>query len=406
MKTTKSKKNPIRPADNNFKQTNYSNTIALTHKNSHNSLTFNLSKMKKQLSFLMMAIFAVGFSTAFGQLTPRAITCLPADAMHPIAGTPYTYEVNVPTPPGTKTYLWRVTQDQTFITNKVLVATAQIPGTSSYLSAAGINYNVGTVDGNTISLTWKSFVYDPANPVFVIINVVNDNGQCSPNNMKVFKIQPINAFTLDIANLDKSKVLQPGYGINMDRCISPIVSSAYDATAPEGVIYDFGADTLYFEVVAANWSESWLPSVTVAGYDPKETVAEVVWSSAATFAVTHVMNLAAGVYTSADNVVPSTGTFIGAAGESIFLRVIIDHSVGALNYEGLTSEQVAVAVDGITLLTATPPLGDVHFDNGPNSPPCPPLVVDGFTNDIALQTILPRPDVQAVSPTPFLPVKP
>jgi hypothetical protein len=364
--------------------------------------------MKKQFLIVTMAIFAIGISTTFGQLAPRTITCLPADALHPIAGTPYTYEVNVPTPPGTKTYLWRVTQDQTFITNKILVANPEIPGTSAFLAAAGANYNTGTVDGNSISLTWRSFVYDPANPVFVIINVVNDNGTCSPNNMKVYKIQPINAFTLDIANLDKNKLLQPGYGSNIDRCISDIVSSTYDATAPEGVIYDFGADTLYYEVVAANWSDAWLPSVMITVPDAEETVAEIVWSTSTTFATTHAMTLAAGVYTSTDNVVPSTGTTIGAAGESIFIRVIIDHSNGANNYEGLTAELITLAVDGITLLTATPPLGDVHYDNGPNTPPCPPLVVDGYTNDIALQTLTPRPTIIEVTPAApaFLPVKP
>jgi len=362
--------------------------------------------MKKQVFLTLIATFAIGIVTTYGQLTPRSITCLPADALHPIAGTPYTYEVTVPTPPGTKTYLWRVTQDQTFITNKVLVATPEIPGTSAFLAAAGANYNVGTVDGTSIVLTWNSFVYDPANPVFVIINVVNDNGTCSPNNMKVYKIQPINAFTLDIANLDRNKVLQAGYGTNIDRCISDIVSANYDATAPEGVVYDFGADTLYYEVSAANWSDAWLPSVMISGLDPEQTVAEVVWSTSTTFATTHAMNLAAGVYTSADNVVPSSGTTVGAAGESIFVRVVIDHSNGANNFEGLTATQIALAVDGITLLTATPPIGDVHYDNGPNNPPCPNLVVDGFTNDIAYQTITPRPNVQAVTPTPFLPVKP
>jgi hypothetical protein len=365
--------------------------------------------MKKQLVILVIALFVITISTAYGQLVPRTVTCLAADALHPIAGTPYTYAVTVPTPPGTKTYLWRVTQDQTFITNKILVATPEIPGTSAFLAIAGTNYNVGTVDGNSISLTWNSFVYDPANPVFVIINVVSDDGTCSPNNMKVYKIIPINAFTLDIGNLDKNKLLQTGYGTNIDRCISDIVSATYDATSPEGVIYDFGLDTLYYEVVAANWSTSWKLSATVSGYDPEETIAEVVWSTTTTFATTHAMTLAAGVYTSADNVVPSTGITVGAAGESVFIRVIVDHSVGALNYEGLTSEQIAVAVDGITLLSATPPVGDVHFDNGAVTVPCPPLVVDGFTNDIALQTIKPRPDVQdntAPATPDFLPVKP
>lgn len=358
----------------------------------------------------MIALLAIGISSAFGQLVPRTVTCLPADALHPIAGTPYTYSVNVPTPPGTKSYLWRVTQDQTFITNKILVATPEIPGTSSYLAAADAHYNVATLapTGPSIALTWNSFVYDPANPVFVIINVVNDDGTCSPNNMKVYKIEPINAFTLDIGNLDKNKVLQAGYGTNIDRCISDIQDAVFDPTAPEGVLYDFGADTLYYEITAANWSDSWLPSFTVTLPGGSEnTVTEVVWSNTASFAVTNATTLAAGVYTSATNVVPGTGNTVGATGQSIFLRVVIDHTNGVNNSEGLVAEQIAVAVDGITLLSATPPVGDIHHDNGV-TPPCV-TVVDGFTNDIALQTILPRPDVQdntAPAGNDFLPVKP
>ena len=372
--------------------------------------------MKKQLLIMAIALFAIGISSAYGQaLAPRAITCLSADALHPIAGTPYTYTITVPTPPtGVKNVLWFATQDKNFITNKVLTSN-RIPTGSIMLATAGPAYNVSTAGQLTMILTWNSFIYDALNPVFVVVNVVNVDGSCSPNNMKVYKIMPINAFTLDIANLDKTKVLQTGYGTNIDRCISDIISATYLDAAPNDVTYDFGADTLYYEVSAANWSVSWLPSATVTLPSGSEnTVTLVQWSTAKTFlpAISHVMTLAATIYTSTDVVVPSTGTFVGALGESIFIRVVIDHSNGTLNNEGLVLEQVAVAVDGKTFLAAVLPqlpIGDVHYDNGPNSPPCPALVVDGFTNDIALQTILPRPDIQDATPPAtddFLLVKP
>lgn len=373
--------------------------------------------MKKQLLIMVIALFAIGISSAYGQtLAPRAITCLSADALHPIAGTPYTYTITVPTPPtGVKNVLWFATQDKNFITNKVLTSN-RIPTGSIMLATAGAGYNVSTAGQLTMTLTWNSFIYDALNPVFVVVNVVNVDGSCSPNNMKVYKIIPINAFTLDIANLDKTKVLQTGYGTNIDRCISDIISATYLDAAPNDVTYDFGADTLYYEVSAANWSVSWLPSATVTlPVGSENTVTLVQWSTAKTFlpAISHVMTLAATIYTSTDVVVPSgTGTFVGALGESIFIRVVIDHSNGTLNNEGLVLEQVAVAVDGKTFLAAVLPqlpIGDVHFENGPNSPPCPALVVDGFTNDIALQTILPRPDIQDATPPAtddFLLVKP
>lgn len=369
--------------------------------------------MKKQhFLIVLLSILVVGLApTTYGQtLVPRAITCLSADALHPIAGTPYNYTVNVPTPPGTKSYQWMVTQDETFITNKILVATPELnDGTSTVLAGSGAGYNDPATGTSTISLTWKSFTYDPANPVFVIINVVNDDGSCSPNNMKVFKIMPMNAFTLDIANMDSTFAVQAGYGASFSRCMSPIISASYDATAPEGVLYDFGKDAFYYIVTAANWSGEWQPRVTLSGIDAEETIESVEWSATTTFATTHAFTLNAGIWESTDRVQPSSGGTVGAAGELIFIRVILDHTNLTLNYEGLTNETVVLAVDGINYATigaTTGGLGDVHYDNGANTPPCPPLVVDLFANDIATQVLKPRPDVQATTPTPFLPVKP
>jgi hypothetical protein len=376
--------------------------------------------MKKQILILIVALFAISFSTAYGQLAPRTITCLSSDALHPIAGQPYNYIVDVPTPTGTKAYTWLVTQDQHFIDNGALTLNREdISG--NLLAETGTGYNDDATGTNTLSLTWKSFAFDPAAPVFVVIQVKNDpgSGACVTQNLKVYKISPQNAFTLDIANLltggtaQEAGTLEVGYGTNIDKCIHDIVDAAYDANSPEGVIYDYGTDYMFFEVVAANFTGSWKPSFTLAGVDVNETV-YVEWATDKGFTSPHLLTLNTGVWSSTDiYTAVAAGGAVGSAGESIYVRVTLDHST-TTNYQGLTDEVVILAVDGLTNLSAVgSELGDVHFANGTLNagPPvvCNPLVVDGFDNDLAQQTLKPRPTINTdgTMPTPgLLPVKP
>jgi predicted regulator of Ras-like GTPase activity (Roadblock/LC7/MglB family) len=373
--------------------------------------------MKKQLLILIVAFAAISFSTAYGQLAPRAVTCLTADALHPIAGSPYTYEITVPTPAGTKQYTWFVTQDQHFINAGVLTGNREAVPASTIVAATGAGYNDVATGTNTVSITWKSFAYDPLAPVFVVIQVQNTASTpdaCVSKNMKVYKIVPQNAFTLDITNLGtggsetEAGAIAGTYGSNIDRCIHDIVDAQYDATAPEGVIYDFGADYMFFEVVAANFSTSWKPSFTLTGVDAEETVT-VEWATDKAFTTPHALTLAAGVWSSADvYTVAAAGGFVGAAGESIYVRVKLDHTT-TVNYEGLLDEVVVLAVDGITNLAApaAQQLGDIHTDAGGSPSACP--WVDLYANDIATQTLKPRPTINAGATMPapgLLPVKP
>jgi hypothetical protein len=273
-----------------------------------------------------------------------------------------------------------------------------------------------TVNGQTsqlsMDLTWKSIAYVATQPIFVVINVINDDGSCSPNNLKVYEIVPMNAFTLDIANINGGAT-QSGYGTNIDRCISKILSAKYN-TADKKIEYDYGADTLNYEVVAANWSGQWKPSVQLTGIDPKETVT-VEWSTTKKFdaGTVHAMTgsavgtgSTAAIYASADNVSTSLPS-VGSTGESIFIRVVLDHTTPTLMYEGITDEQIALAIDG-ELYAETAPgtwtattLHDVHYNNG-TAPTCTTPAEDLYANDIATQTVKARPEVTASNPSPFL----
>lgn len=376
--------------------------------------------MKKQLFILIVAIMAIGLSsTVLGQVTcpvPRAVdvACLPNDALHPMAGTPYNYVVDVPTPPGTKAYTWFVTQDKNFMAGGILTTNRELaPWPSLHVAATGAGYNDPATGTNTLSITWNSFVPDPALPVFVVIHVQNTASTpdgCVTNNLKVFKILPINAFTLDIANVRLDETVA-AYETSIDRCISNVVTATYDPTAPEGVLYDFGIDYLYFTVTAANFSTSWRPSLQIDAINAEETVTAVEWTrpNDFAFATPHAMPLAGTTYTSTDPVpvLAASGT-VGAAGECIIIRITVDHTVPPLNYEGLADETITVAVDGLTQLAATPPIGDVHFSSTVPISNTNCGLVDGFLYDKSTQVLKPRPDITAPAmPAPgLLPVKP
>ena len=358
-----------------------------------------------------------------GQLTcpaPRSVdvTCLPNDAIHPVPGTVYTYSVNVPSPPGTKEYTWFVTQDKNFIVSPGNLTSNRETAGGNFLAATGTGYNDPASGASTLSLTWKSFVYDSSNPVFVVIQVRNSagSGLCSTQNLKVFRIQPMNAFTIDIANLAADKTTVSPYETSIDRCISDIVSASFDSNSPEGVLYDFGIDYLYYAVTAANFSTSWKPSLQVQSIDPNETITAVEWfrPSDTGFSNAEAMTLASGTTYTAINPVTALASSgaVGSAGECIIIRMTIDHTNGSRQYTGLTDETISVAVDGKTQLSLATPIGDVHFSKSLPVVNSDCGLEDGFKYDVATQILKARPDIQsatATSPGPgdvqFLPVK-
>lgn len=368
--------------------------------------------MKKSIFLiLIIALFIGAVNQVKGQSCPAAravdITCLPSSAINPIPGTLYDYTVEVPSPAGTKEFYWIVTTDQTFIENGVLTSAIEnVAG--PYLSFTGTGYADPATGTATLQLTWEYF--DPTIPVFVIIQVKNTDATCTSQNMKVYKIEPLNAFTLDIANVDQNGVMQAGYGSDYSFCVHDIVTATYDATAPEGVIYDFGVDSLYYIVNAANYSISWMPSVTVANYAAMGDVTYVGWSRPTWPAYTWTpMLLAAGVYSPAAPVpvVDPSGT-VGPTGECIVIVVVIDHSTTD-SYEGLDDTQISTAVDGLTQVGSSDPQGDVHFSSTIPVGNTDCGQEDGFLYDIALQTLKARPTINDQTPPAgddFLPIKP
>lgn len=369
--------------------------------------------MKKQILILVLLI--TSFSVAFAQAptitgaadcpTPNAVVCLSADALHPVPGNPYNYQVDVPTPPtGTKTYNWFVTQDQQFINNSTLTTLIEAnDGSGTHIQATGVGYNNTGTGTNTISITWKSFTHDPAQPVFLVIYVEND--ACPTDNIRVYMIQPLHAFTLDLANLATDGSAP---GATYDVCVAPVSGATYDVGTGT-VLMEYGVNYMFYAVSAANFTDSWMPSFQPAGAGLRDTrvITAVEWAyptDAVANANWHATTAAGGIWTSTDPVeVQGTGNTVGQAGECIVVRMTITNN----RVETTVAEPITFAVDGVMLdpvnnnYTNAAAFGDIHFDENPVGNICPWF--DGFTNDIVTQNLAPRPQIDAINPTPFVP---
>lgn len=370
--------------------------------------------MKKHIIILAMMLFAFGISESMAQdpiLTPTPLGgCIDLnDPLRPVPGNPYNYEVNVPTPPGTKSFRWYVTQDPTFATAGTYNwATATNIG-GPILAAGSAHYNALTQDANTISLTWQSFVLDPTDYVFVVIYVENVSAECTTNNIKVYRIIPQHAFTLDIANINPGA--PPTIGSpNFPVCVDDVQSAVFDPTfgTDGGVVYDFGQNTFYYAVAAANFSNAYQLRGLFTGLQPATPtgslgqVATLYWDY--TFAGLATNPNPVAITEGADFTIgiveaPGNGA-VGAAGQTIYLKVVVEHR----HFEATIEQNYNLAVDGVLAGVGPafnplpyPQYADIHHDS---------CLADAFANDIATQVLRPRPAVNAVAPTPLLPIAP
>lgn len=358
--------------------------------------------MKKQFLLLIVA-FMASITIAWGQdLTAppadcaiaRPIECLTGDALHPVPGIAYTYSVTVPNiAAGSGEFFWMVTQEKKFIENGVLTTTFETPGdiTSHILSVDPLaNYGTGVtaVGKDEIEIIWKSFVHDPDNPVFVVIQVRGtDANDCPVNNLKVYMIEPKHAFTLDIASLHFDGKVQP-YGTPAESCFPDVVAAEWDA-ASGGVFYNFGVSYIYFTVTAANFNKEWRGSFQINGITAPQEITGAHWQYLETYA--------AGAWTAFSSYDQTSGTIelieaqsstgaVGAEGECIIIRLTITHN----NFEGVDPQTISLAVDGETELSLPTPLKDLHHKSGDTECGSDDL----FKYDIAEHILQPRPKIE------------
>ncbi|MGQ8338925.1 hypothetical protein ACUNWD_20370 [Sunxiuqinia sp. A32] len=297
--------------------------------------------MKKQifiLTFLVLALIA-GTSNLFGQTAvhnsnPEAAVSCTNDALHPIAGTPYEYSVT--TDPTGGTYTWWATTNTSFISGGVLnnsgAGTLASPDVTATTAA---NYNQGTA-ASTIELSWGTDVLAAAaaTPTFVAVYYEAPAGSCS-DNLKVYQIEPINAFTVDILSLDPTTLAADasGYSYAAAQCFDNVQSASWSGDA---MTYDYGTNTLYFEIVAANFTEEWTPTFTLTGLQGAQT-ATIEWDYDTSFGSAVAVTSGTASGTTAKTSATDTST-----GVSIYAKVTITNST----FEGIDDTPITLAVNG------------------------------------------------------------
>lgn len=345
-------------------------------------------RRKLVVLFIILGLFSL-FS-ANGQTIPRQPACTDSP-LHPMAGKSYTYAVSIPAPYTTpQTFDWYVTDNPGFIAGSTLVTTDIIPNSKEIIDA-GAGYHDPSNGTNSISLKWtgKAVLNAKTKPYFLVIHYKGTNGTlCEAMNLRAYKIEPYNAFTLDLTNMNGPTDLGlngSNMAVEQKLCAKDIASVSYDGTK---MIYDYGVNELIYKVVAANFSGGWKPFVKISGLAGNQTVGSVEWSSTTTFTGANPFTKNADNW-SPVNKIPAPADDLTDDGEVTYLKVTIQNN----DYEGLTDTSVVLALNG----TTDDGDEDVHYAD---------CLADGFSNDVATQIILARPVITSNTGSPvqgFLP---
>lgn len=356
--------------------------------------------MKKQILFLTFFVLAsfAGVTDVMGQAVtgsaPRGIDCVDGP-LNPIAGKEYTYQAGSNQ---TGDYTFWATKDWNFIatdgsgvtttnmaTTKLLSSTTTPTGTDLLTTSA--NYATAAAADN-VQITWSDAILagtTTAAPTFV---AVNQEGTCT-NNFKAWAIVPIKAFTVDIRNIENEAGTPLGYDAAEDQCFDEVRGATYNAGTIE---YNFGTQVLYFEVIAANFTSSWVPTFNIAGLGTNQT-ALLEWAYESAF-TTIIASSAITNGTPVTTAAATTSQTTTTGGVSIYVRVTITNNT----YEGINATPITLSVDGVNSV------GDWDIENNTLTD-AGPLCNAGTLNDgmdAATQTLNPRPTVTPVAPTPFV----
>jgi hypothetical protein len=388
----------------NINKLHYLNMKNILNFNQHFNLNylpiFNSKVMKKQVLISIVALLCA--STSFGQVAgpalpgsaPRGINCID-DPLHPIAGRPYIYKAATNQPGGNYTF-W-ATKDYNFITTTAGVTTTNMATkkltTPGDLIATSSNYATPDLADN-VSITWSDAVLNGTTPTTPTFVAVNQDGTCA-NNFKAWQLLPLKAFTVDIRNIDNADPTGPSlaFGANDNQCFDAVRGAVYNP-ATSKVEYDFGKQVLYYEVIAANFTASWIPTFTLTGLGNGQT-AVIEWDVAKTFpgptvpvAITNGVSVTTAAVATAE-----TNT---ANGVSIYVRVTITNNT----FQGIAATTIRLAVDGVNSV------GDWDIENNTLALAGPLCNVGALNDkmDVADQVLDPRPDVTPVAPSaPFVP---
>lgn len=373
--------------------------------------------MKKQILILAIFVLAVlaGTDKSFGQaLSPSTFGTAPnplvncvGDAQHPKAGNSYTYTFDATAfgagGPVTGFRFW-ATKDPNFVSTIPTVnnQSTALTTASGDLLAVSANYNPAANDATgSVDITWSPEILartdyqlghigtpgTTAAPTSTFVVGYATNG-CT-DNIKVWEIDPSPSFTVDIKNIVKAtEVPVAAYGDATTQCVDRTRAAKYNSTS-FGVDYNYGKDTLYYEVIASNFVTSWKPTFFITGLDGSIQTANITLASSLANmkagTTIETGDITSGSYTGSNALTSSAPNTTG--GVSLIVRVIISNN----NYETLTQESIELAVAGEDA---------VGFDIDDDAIcTVPTTAVDAADDDTATRTIDPRPTLVEGTPT-------
>lgn len=364
--------------------------------------------MKKQILFLILlaAAVLVGSGKSYAQIVPTAtlnteedaltatptycvpaipLTCVEnATALTPIAGESYNYEIS--TSPNAKV-TWIVTSDANVLTSQGVLTSAVDAdgGGGSYILDAedGVYANSGNT-ATDIDITWKTFTQTG---VLLVAYAVDEVG-CT-DNIEVWQILPSYAFTLDIAGLTDAGAQ------GASECVVPVQTATFNGTS---LVKDYGTNYIFFSVNAANWVNSWKPTIA-ASTNGGSAIGTIEWAYA-----DEASGASSIWHTATDPILAShySTTSVGSTGQCIVVRVPVQHLAAT---ESLADEVVTLEIDG-----------NMYDSENSDYLSYPDLDEEASSGsgcqtditDAANYTITPRPNVLEVNPVPgtFVPSNP
>ena len=360
--------------------------------------------MKKQIFILTLftlalvagttKVFAQPYATPF--TSPQAVSCTP-DELHPTAGVPYTYTLD-PTPDG-GTWTWWATKNPAFVTNGVLATDSLIQNATQLLNTSS-SYGTASAS-NSVTITWSDAILagttfrgdgvsPNGTPTFVVGYYAAPSADCS-DNIKVYELDPVNAFVVDILAIDSTDISTMAYGFIPEQCVDEVQSAVYSGGT---ILYDYGVNYLYYEFVAANFTGYWVPTFTLSGQNASQTISyEYTYSHPNTWGTTAPTwsPLVSGTtQILVDNSVTTTED-----GVSVFVRVKVENN----GFETLSDQTLVLALDGQNSLgvwdvvnsTCAEQTGADQNDQASQIIEARPTVIEGTTSPTAPNTDLINP---------------
>jgi hypothetical protein len=177
------------------------------------------------------------------------------DALHPIAGKQYDYIITTAGGGTPKSYEWIVTTSDNIVTSGTL---------TSPLASNATTYTMTGGSTANAKITWAPELIADAmagnNNYYVVIKYVATNiDGCDVDNVKAYKIEPVNLFQISLANVN----LDGSDNVDGNVCTSPVVGAIISGNGTL-ITHDYGTTKIYVKVTAQYFSGSWNMTVDPA----------------------------------------------------------------------------------------------------------------------------------------------